>query len=232
MGKAVFGTRMKLAGMEESQTETIEPKVAAIRPLTICIVGWYFRAQFLKAIKESGYSAFVVRHRTGDTQGIPYADHPNLGLEFGAYRQYVENHWDGTSDILFLHDDTDILNMGALALADSLGQMGIGHAYIFSSAYEELVNGGAHGRGMWMSADTIRQMADDFPADMENTGTNVGVVAQQGIFRFHKRVKECGPDTGLAAIIPSFYFGHRGTMNDKVIVFKRLNVIPGAILNA
>src|SRR4051812_48486306 len=73
--------------------------------MKICIAGWYFRPQFLKDISISGYDAFVVKHQEGDTQGIPSALYENRGLEFGCYRQYLENHWDGESDVLFMHDD-------------------------------------------------------------------------------------------------------------------------------
>jgi hypothetical protein len=222
---------MRLVEDEGSNTEIMEPQETPINTMQICIAGWYFRPKFLGLIKESGYNAFVVKHREGDTQGLPSKLYPNVGLEFGAYRQFVENHWDRKSDVLFLHDDTELDDPIALAQAHSLTQMGVDHAYIFRHAYEELCNGGAHGRGMWMSAETIHKMGT-IEADMENMGVNVGIVAQKGIVMFHKRVMQCGQNCGLAAIIPGFDFGHRGRMNKEMLVFRRMNVIPGAIINA
>ncbi len=202
------------------------------RPMSICICGWYFNESFLKTVAASGYSAFVVKHREGDTQGIPSALYENRGLEFGAYRDYILNHWDGESDVLFMHDDTEIIDPQALYHVTSLRGGSIDHAYIFSSQYEELVNGGAHGRAMWMSRDLIIAIKDSFPVDEENHGENIGPRAQKGIVDFHKRVTAESPNTGLAAIIPGFSLGHRGHLNNKVWVFKRTNTTPGNILNA
>lgn len=200
--------------------------------MKICISGWYFRADFLKAIAGSGYEAFVVKHREGDTQGIPSALHENRGLEFGAYRQYVENHWNGESDVLFCHDDAEIADLAALKDIELLAGMGVEHCYIFRDEYDEMVNGGAHGRGMWMRGDIIKKLAEDFPADMDNEGVNIGKVAQKGILMFHRRIMQCGSNTGVITILPQIQFGHRGRIHDRMFVYRKTHgPVPGGIVN-
>ena len=199
--------------------------------MNICIAGWYFRPSFFSSIIASGYSTFVVKHREGDTCGIPSAIHPNVGLEFGAYRQYVENHWDGKSDVFFCHDDAEITDLIGLFDIASLAEMDVEQAYIFQDETHELVNGGVHGRGIWIRGDIIRQLADDFPADMENRGVNIGVVAQRGIFAFHDRIMQCGKNTGVIAIVPQMIFAHRGILHDRMFVYRKTYPIPGGLVN-
>lgn len=221
--------------LDASNTAVLDPpeNAPAANAMSICIAGWYFRKKFFSDILASGIPAFVVKHREGDTLGIPSALYENRGLEFGAYREYVQNHWDRTSDVLFIHDDTEILDSIVLDQVQTFRAMGVEHCYIFSSAYEELCNGGAHGRAMWIKAETLALLADDFPADMDNLGANGGIVAQKGIFQFHARVLKAGMSTAVAAIVPGFNFGHRGRMNNNVLVFKRVtSLIPGVVANA
>ncbi len=200
--------------------------------MKICISGWYFREQFLKDVAISGYEAYVIKHAEGDTQGIPSTLYANRGLEFGAYRQYVRNHWDGVSDVLFCHDDVAISDMSAFHDVETLNALGVDHAYIFHDENEEYINGGAHGRGMWIRAEILHKLAADFPADMDNTGVNVGKEALRGILMFHRRIMECSPNTGVIAIIPHFRFAHRGRLHEQMFVYRKThNPIPGGILN-
>lgn len=199
--------------------------------MKICVAGWYYRPVFLSAISESPYDAFVVKHREGNTLGLPSRPYENRGLEFGAYRQYVENHWDGVSDVFFCHDDSEVSDASAFRDVESLGDMGVDQAYIFHDEYDELVNGGAHGRGIWMRGSIIEKLAKDFPADMENEGTNIGVVAQKGILMFHQRVTGLSSNTAVIAIVPQFRFAHRGRLHQKMFVYRKTGLVPGGIVN-
>ena len=199
--------------------------------MKLCIAGWYFRPNFLKSVAGSGYDAFVVKHREGDTQGVPSALHENAGLEFGAYRQYVENHWNGETDVLFCHDDAELSSIRGLDEIATLADRGVEQAYIFPDEIHEYVNGGAHGRGIWMCADVIKKLAADFPADMLNPGVNVGKEAQRGIIAFHQRIIQCGPNTGVIAIVPQFKFGHRGRLHEEMFVYRKIQPVPGGLVN-
>lgn len=199
--------------------------------MKICIAGWYFRPRYLRAVKAFIYDAFVVKHKEGDTQDLPGALYPNVGLEFGAYRQYVENHWDGQSNVFFSHDDAEVLGSRAFSDIESLADRGVEHAYIFRDEYDEYINGGAHGRGMWMRGDIIEKLAKDFPADMENHGVNVGLEAQKGIVEFHKRILDCGKNTGVIAIVPQIQFGHRGRIHTEMFVYRKHMPVPGGLVN-
>ena len=201
--------------------------------MKICVAGWYFRPRFLEAVRISVYEAFVIQHREGDTRGIPSKLYENRGLEFGAYRQYIENHWDGESDVFFCHDDVEVRDLRAFGDIESLNGLGVDQAYIFHDQNEEFINGGAHGRGLWIRGSIIGQLAGDFPADMDNTGTNIGRVAQQGIFRFHQRIMTCSKNTGVIAIVPDIRFAHRGILYDSMFVYRKTcGPVPGGMVNA
>lgn len=174
----------------------------------------------------------MVKHREGDTQGIPSALYENRGLEFGAYRKYAENHWDGISDVLFCHDDAEIQDIAGLHDLAQIDGMGVDHCYIFRDEYDEMVNGGAHGRCMWIRGSILKQLAYDFPADMDNEGTNIGKVAQKGILMFHQRVMELSRNTGAIAILPQIQFGHRGRIHNRLFVYRKTHgPVPGGIVN-
>jgi DNA-binding FadR family transcriptional regulator len=163
---------------------------------------------------------------------LPHAVYANRGLEFGAYRQYVENHWDGESDVLFIHDDAEVSDLKAFDDVAALADMGVDHAYIFHDENEEYVNGGAHGRAMWIRGSILKQLASDFPADMDNRGVNVGKTAQKGIFQFHERIMQLSPNTGVIAIIPQFRFAHRGRLHTDMFVYRKTHSpVPGGLVN-
>lgn len=200
--------------------------------MKICVSGWYFRPLYLSMINFCRYEAFVVKHREGNVQCIESKLYPNLGLEFGAYRQYVENHWDGKSDVFFTHDDAEVPDDSAFHQVASLKKLGVEQAYIFHDENEEYINGGAHGRGIWICAETLAMLREDFPADMTNEGVSVGRVAQEGIFAFHRRIMECGKNTGVIAIIPDFRFGHRGRIHTEMFVYRKTHgPVPGGLVN-
>lgn len=199
--------------------------------MKICVAGWYFRPSFLNMIVTSGYEAFVVKHREGDTCGIPSKLHENIGLEFGAYRQYVENHWDGESDVLFLHDDAEVSESVAFEDVSLLNPMGVDQAYIFHDENEEYINGGAHGRGIWMRGNLLKRIAADFPADLTNYGTNIGVVAQKGIIAFYQKMRRLSPNTNVIAIVPQFRFAHRGRLHERLFAYRKIWPIPGGLVN-
>lgn len=199
--------------------------------MKICVCGWYFRPQLLRDLRISGYETFVIKHREGDTQGLESALYENVGLEFGAYRQYVENHWDGESDVLFLHDDAELSDISALDEIATLRERGVEQAYIFPDEIHEFVNGGAHGRGVWICADVLKKLKPDFPADLFNLGVNIGKGAQTGILAFHQRITQCGPNTGVIAIVPQFTFGHRGRIHKEMFVYRKTQSVPGGLVN-
>lgn len=199
--------------------------------MQICIAGWYYRPRFLDAVKASGYPTFVVQHREGDRRGLPGELYENLGLEFGAYRQYVNNHWDWESDVLFIHDDAEVMDARAFRDIETLNAIGVDQAYIFEDEQNEMINGGAHGRAIWMRGSVLRKIADDFPADMTNQGTNVGLVAQRGILAFHERIKNLTANTAVIAIVPSLRFAHRGRLHTEMFVYRKVNQVPGGMVN-
>jgi len=102
--------------------------------MKICIAGWYFRPNFMHAVRDSDYPAYVVKHREGDTFGIASRLYGNQGLEFGAYRQFVENRWDGKEDVFFCHDDIAVSDKWAFNDVERLAGMGVDQADLEQSA--------------------------------------------------------------------------------------------------
>lgn len=197
--------------------------------MKICVAGWYFRPRFLEAVRTSGYEAIVIKHREGDAIGIPSILYDNFGLEFGCYRSYVQHHWDGVSDVFFCHDDAEVSDVRAFDDIASLTNIGVGQAYIFHDEYDEYVNGGAHGRGIWIRADVLKKLQADFPADRNNNGVHIGRDAQKGIFAFHKRMKELGDDTQVIAIVPQFRFAFRGRLHESLCVYRHVGSTPKGV---
>ena len=200
--------------------------------MQVVICGWYFRPDILWLVNAFyGDNAFVVKHREGDTGNIPSKLYANVGLEFGAYRQFVENHWDGESDVLFMHDDA-IAKPELFMDVERLSALGVDQAYIFHDENEEFINGGCHGRGIWIKGSLIKEIASDFPADMTNDGVNIGVAAQKGILAFHKRMGELSSNAQVIAIIPSFRFAHRGRLHEELFVYRKTAAgVPGGLVN-
>src|SRR6185295_13186107 len=194
--------------------------------MNICVVGWYFRPKFIKALESSRRNVFVIKHREGDSGSLPSKPYPNIGLEFGAYRQYMDNHWDGRSAVLFCHDDTEILSSNALDQIETLEERDINHAYIFQDECQEVVNGGIHGRAMWCRGAWLKelQMVGGIPYDETNRGDNTSQNANRGCFAFHERIKAMGsPNVALAAVVPSMRLARRGWLAQEMYVFNRPN---------
>ena len=115
---------------------------------------------------------------------------------------------------------------------ERLNEMGVAQAYIFQDEMHEYINGGAHGRGIWIRADILRKLASDFPADLDNEGVNIGLKAQRGILKFHEAIMKCGKNTGVIAIVPTVLFAHRGRLHQELFVYRRTqNGIPGGLVN-
>jgi hypothetical protein len=192
--------------------------------MKICVVGWYYRHSFYRKLSLSHYDAFVIKHREGNTQDVPGMLYENKGLEFGAYQQYVDNHWDGESDVFFCHDDAEIRGLNALEQVDSLANMEVDHAYVFNNMYEEWANNGHHGRGMWGRASWLAGLKGNggFHADMENEGNIETQKANKGIQQFHEHcIVGHGSKVGVSAIVQGIEFARRGWIADQMYCFKR-----------
>ena len=116
--------------------------------MKICIAGWYYYPEFYEEIARSPYEAFVVKHRPGDTKGIPSVLIENIGMEFGCYAYYMDRVWDRESDVLFLHDDVKIKDPFVFR---KIAKSNLDSAYIFHNSIEATRERCAHGRGIYCS---------------------------------------------------------------------------------
>lgn len=192
--------------------------------MKICVIGWYFNPEFFSIVEALPYPAFVVKHREGDCRSIPSELHENVGLDFGAFQQYLLNHWDGESPVLFIQDDTMIHDIRCFEHIEEMGAYGVQHAYIFRDEYEELCMGGAHGRAMYASADFLSELKSSggFPYDATNLGENMGGKENDGLKAFISKLNGMGNmSMGMIAIVPGIQHGRRGVLSNCPYVFDR-----------
>ncbi len=204
--------------------------------MKICICGWYFHAPLLDTIRESGYSAFVVKNREGDARGIPseIADAMSAtggrGLDFGAYQQYLMKHGGDADDVLFLQDDGEISPEALGQIAALREREGIDQAFIFRDEYEEFVNKGHSGRAFWMRASLVEEFrrAGGFDVDWANTGNTEGRQANFGVYHFAERMSR-NPKCRWVAIVPGAQMGRRGWIPSQPYQYKRMEGQEGVV---
>ena len=121
--------------------------------MNICVAGWYYDGDFLKTMSKVSqkYNVFMISHRLyrPNINGIKCITTDNIGLEFGCYDFYLRNIWDCKSNVLFMHDDMKIADIGVFA---KISELTHDCAYIFRDYAEHRANGGKHGRVIYTSA--------------------------------------------------------------------------------
>lgn len=124
--------------------------------MKICVAGWYYDGDFLESISRvaKNYEVFMVSHRMyfPESNGFNVMTIDNIGLEFGCYDFYLRNIWDGDSNVLFMHDD---MKIGDIGVFDKIAELEHDCAYVFRDYAEERANGGKHGRIVYTSADFL-----------------------------------------------------------------------------
>ncbi len=192
--------------------------------MNICISGWYFHRPFLEAIQAAGYPALIVGHRTDrDSCGLPIVGTPEgRGLDFGCYQQYLINHWDEQSDVLFIQDDGEITGTALDDIAGLRDKAEIDHAFIFRDEYDEHSNGGHSSRAMWFRSSLLWQIRREggFAVDWSNIGNTLGYQANWALGAFAQRIAD-NLRCGWIAIVPGLQMARRGWMATKTYQYKR-----------
>lgn len=129
--------------------------------INICVVGWYLYKDLYSDLEilNDRYDLHVVSHKDEpsffENYNLKYSITENIGLEFGAYDYYLKNIWDKESNVLFMHDDVNIKN---ISIMDRIAKINVDQAYLFKNKEEEEINGGKHGRCIFMSAKLLNFM--------------------------------------------------------------------------
>lgn len=78
--------------------------------MQICVCGWHYYPRFYETLStiRINYDIVIIAHRAGYTSELPYITRENAGLEWGAYSYFLDYHWDKLSNVLFMHDDTEV----------------------------------------------------------------------------------------------------------------------------
>ena len=124
--------------------------------LNLALCGWYFHPPLLATLAASKHPWFAVCHKAPPVALEHFIVIPNVGLEFGAYQFYLENHWQG-GPVLLLHDDLEITE----AALDAISKMDVDQAFLFSSPADAEANGKAHGRAMFCSEKFLTRLKAD-----------------------------------------------------------------------
>ena len=123
--------------------------------MKICVTGYYFDADFIECLHQAqkNYPTIIISH--ADDPGekytikhIPVIGKENIGLEFSIYDYYIKNLWDGSSSVLFCHDDIHLSNP---SIFNDISRLTHDCAYIFRDQAEDRANGGKHGRAIFCS---------------------------------------------------------------------------------
>jgi len=120
--------------------------------MQICVCGWWYFPEYYDALLEAvkrGYHTVVVKHRDGETNGLPFVNKDNIGLEWGAYSYYIDEIWDGESDVLFTQDDVKVKDASFFDWASKITE---DVCSIFHNNADARYNGEAHGRMIFMSS--------------------------------------------------------------------------------
>jgi hypothetical protein len=172
----------------------------------------------------------VIAHRPGDTYGIPSIVRENVGLEFGAYDYFLQQYWDQSSNVLFLHDDIEV----PIQFFQAAQTIPFDQAYIFRNPQAYQHNLG-HGRAMYAAAAFLVQV--QLRGGIWYDAGNTGFVAQgpswseqspagcqdhnAGIRAFMTLSRSIGEETNLTVnqpfYFPSASFGHRGQLEHQGI---------------
>jgi len=109
----------------------------------------------------------VIANRPGDTYRMPSITRENVGLEFGAYDCFLQQYWDQTSNVLFLHDDVEV----PIQFFEAARAIPFDQAYIFRNPHEYQQNHG-HGRAMYATKAFLThvQLRGGIWYDAGNTG--------------------------------------------------------------
>lgn len=188
--------------------------------LQICVAAWYFHPPFLATLAASKHPWFAVCHWPPPVALERFTVITNIGLEFGCYDWYLKSKWtDGP--VLFLHDDNEITE----AALDSISQMTVDQAFLFSSAADAEANGKAHGRAMFCSEKFLMRLAgdggfwyDERPCDGKPIPATIADVpdyhnAAIQVFRAYLELLPKGEfEVNRVAIVPGLKTGYRGRL--------------------
>lgn len=155
--------------------------------MTLCICGWYYHQPFYDRVLDwvlQRRDARVITHQEPTIPlPCPHMRAKNIGLEWHAYNEYLQNT-PIQGPVLFIHDDTEILNPQFFAYVESqCADRDL--AFIFPDEQQERMNGGAHGRCVYMSRKLLGMFRPiGFWYD-ENNGTDItSAKCNQGIQHF------------------------------------------------
>jgi hypothetical protein len=121
--------------------------------MQICVCGWYYTPalyQSLLSVRRR-FDVVVVAHRPGESLGLPSILRENTGLDWGAFSYFLDQVWDGATDVLFLQDDIDPLE----GFWEEMVAIPYDQAFIFrdETEYEAAYS---HGRAHFATARFLR----------------------------------------------------------------------------
>jgi hypothetical protein len=166
--------------------------------MKICMVGWYYNAELIELMEiiNKYHKVDIVAHRDGKHGSLDSILVENIGLEFHCYNTYINNIWDGESDILFMHDDIEmgpvVVNyeiIPPINIFNKISNLNIDQGYIFHDEADAHWNDYKHGRMIFMSGSLIKHIKNNFGGiwfDSTNTGFTIKGPYNAGIINFNE----------------------------------------------
>ncbi len=202
----------------------------------ICIVGWHFFEDIFNQIKESELDIYVVAHRHNEIldENINSIMIDNVGLEYGAYDYFIKNVWNKKSDVIFMHDDIEIIKFNSFIKKNykKFKEKELDHAPFSPAKHVS-----ASGTCFCMSSKIINIIKVEYGGiwwDKENFGYTTHKTApadwhvrrtNQGGGEFHKMITEIGKKHDLLVysdiIDPSVTLYSRGKDKIKIRLTSR-----------
>lgn len=197
----------------------------------ICVCGWYYYPAFYKSLLEvkDKFSVIIIGNREGEVFGLSFVLRNNIGLDWGAYSYFVDNEWDGQSNVLFMQDDSAVSD----SFFEEMSKISFDQAFIFRNQ-KEFEENYSHGRAFFASRRFLEILKKE--GGIWYDQGNKGFIAEgtswsekppegcrdhnAGIRNFTSKVKQIGEkNPGLSVngqvYSKKVYLGRRGKISKK-----------------
>ncbi|MFA5925768.1 MAG: hypothetical protein WC831_02445 [Parcubacteria group bacterium] len=124
----------------------------------ICVCGWYYYPEFYKALLrvKDKFSIIVIGNKEGEVFNLPFVLRNNIGLDWGAYSFFLDNKWDGKSNVLFMQDDSTVSD----GFFEEMSKISFDQAFIFRNQ-KEFEENYSHGRAFFASGKFLKNLNED-----------------------------------------------------------------------
>lgn len=135
--------------------------------MKVCVHVFYGNRKLVERLENSRFDVTFICVRDIDVTGLnlfgkgKWIRRQDVGVDMGSWNFYLEHVWDEYSNVLFMQDDTMVLDLKAL---DRLEWLQCDHASVFKSQRQRYLANHHHGRVFYCSGRLLRRLGN-FPCD-------------------------------------------------------------------